>query len=142
MGGYVLTADRKVADYLINFAGELIYSTFMPPSQAGAAISAIDKVQKMSEKREHPCELGANLRYKLRTAGWETNSFDSQIVPVIIGDNAKTLEIKNRLQNAGIRVGAVRPPTVPPKTARLRISLHKKVTLEQLDELIKILNSC
>ena len=142
MGGYVLTSSIEVIDYLVNFAGELIYSTFIPPAQAGAALSAIELVRSLGKVREYPRKLGTNFRIQLRQAGWETNSFDSQIVPIIIGDNSETLKIKNILRNVGICVGAVRPPTVSPGKARLRLSLHAETTPEHIKELINILNSC
>jgi 8-amino-7-oxononanoate synthase len=63
----------------------------------------------------------------------------SPIVPVLIGDPVKTLELRNSLLQQGIMVGAVRPPTVPPNTSRLRISLHTNVTEDALEELGVIL---
>ena len=142
MGGYVLTMHRETVDYLINFAGELIYSTFLPPAQAGAALASIRLVQAMDEGRTYLRKLSISFRRKLAQAGWNSNEFDSQIVPIIIGDNIKTMVLRDKLNSEGIRVGAIRPPTVPPGTARLRISLHTEITTENIDNIIKILNSC
>lgn len=142
MGGYLLTSSREVVDYLINFAGELTYSTFLPPSSAGAALAAIDLVQTATDKRKKLKNLSKNIRDKLEKAGWKTNHFDSQIVPIIIGVNAEALKIRDRLQHFGIRLTSVRPPTVPKGSARLRLSLHTGVTEDHLQELLTILNSC
>lgn len=140
MGGYVLTNSRAVVDYLINYSGELIYSTFLSPAQAGAASAALDLVRNAKEKRDHLRSLAVRLRKELTDGGWTTNAFDSQIVPVIIGDIAKTMDLKNVLRKRGFLVGAVRPPTVSSGTSRLRISLHSKVTEEHLGELLSVLD--
>ena len=142
MGGYVLTSSTTTSDYLVNFAGELIYSTFMPPAQAGAAFSAIKLIQNMDEERKYLRTLGINFRKQLLNSGWETNSFDSQIVPIIIGENTKVIKIRDYLMKADIRVGAVRPPSVPSGTARLRISLNIKIMQEHLNKLVENLNLC
>ncbi len=141
-GGYILTAYQEVVDYLVNFAGELIYSTYLPPACTGSAIVAIDLVQTASDNREYLTNMSLKFRKDLENSGWKTNSFNSQIVPIMIGTNAETIRISNRLRNAGIRVSAVRPPTVPEGSARLRISLHTQVTQEHLQELLAILNTC
>lgn len=140
MGAYVLTSSAKVVDYLVNYAGEFIYSTFLSPGAAGAAAAAVDLLRNASGERGCLRLAARRFRQRLTGSGWATNAFDSQILPVIIGDIGKTLSLKNTLLERGFLVGAVRPPTVPAGTSRLRISLHSGVTDEHFDELLAVLN--
>ena len=73
--------------------------------------------------------------------GWQTNSFDSQVVPIILGDPKDTLELRNKLLEYGILVGAVRPPTVPKNSSRLRFSFHAGVGEGKVEKILGILNS-
>ncbi len=139
MGAYILTNSSIVKDYLINFSGELIYSTFLPPSCAAAAIQSIDIVKKSSKQRNGLRKLGVWFRNELLENGWNTNSFDSQIIPIIIKDSKKTVEICKKMYSSGIDLGAIRPPTVPNNTSRLRVSLHSGITEENLFNVLQIL---
>ena len=138
-GAYVLAKSETVVQTLTNFAGEYIYSTFLTPAQAGAATSAIEVIRKSDDKRRYIKSLAQNFRRRLVETGWETNDFDSPIVSIVMGDPNETLELRDRLMDHGILVGAVRPPTVPSGTSRLRISLHSDVTESQLNEFIDLL---
>lgn len=135
MGAYVVSDSRTLIDYLINRAGEHIYSTFLSPSQVGAAEAAVKVLQSSQTNREY---LHAISKYFRKVLG-STDISTSPIVPVLIGDPVKTMEIRNNLLQKGFLVGAVRPPTVPIDTSRLRISLHTDVTQEELDELGELL---
>lgn len=138
-GAYVLTSSKTIIDYLTNHAGEYIYSTFLSPAQAGAASSAIDIIRLAGNERNALREAGGKFRQQLVEAGWKTNDFDSPIVPIIIGDAGDTLALRDHLQEHGFLVGAVRPPTVPRGTSRLRVSLHSNVTETQLMEFLDAL---
>jgi 8-amino-7-oxononanoate synthase len=142
MGAYVLARDERVIAYLTNFSGEFIYSTFLPPAQAGAALAAIARVQASGKERQALRSMSKAFRQRLAELGWPADEGDSPIVPVITGDAGRAIEIRDRLLAAGILVGAVRPPTVPRGTARLRISLHSGVTEDDLDEIIRHLLAC
>ncbi len=142
MGAYVLARDERVIAYLTNFSGEFIYSTFLPPAQAGAALAAIARVQASGKERQALRSMSKAFRQRLAELGWPADEGDSPIVPVITGDAGRAIEIRDRLLAAGILVGAVRPPTVPRGTARLRISLHSGVTEDDLDEIIRHLMAC
>jgi 8-amino-7-oxononanoate synthase len=141
-GAYVLAQSPAVTDYLTNRAGELIYSTFMPPSQAGAAQAAISLLQNASEQRQTLRSLAIDLRRRLREAGWSVIQGDSPIVAVVLGDAQQTMVQRDRLLERGILVGAVRPPTVPKNTSRLRISLHTDVSATDIDLLLSVVGSC
>lgn len=139
MGAYVLTNTSTITDYLTNYSGEFIYSTFLSPAQAGAASAAIDIVRNSSDKRQQLRSLSAKFRQELTSQGWEQNTMESPIIPIVVGKTKSVLDLKKRFLKQGILVGAVRPPTVPEGTSRLRTSLHSGVTQEHLDEILKVL---
>ena len=127
LGGFTLFADACMKDYLINFAGEFIYSTYLPPACAAAAERAIRLVRAMDARRA-PLRLGSeSLRQNLNDLGLSVASGDSPVVPVVFGDTRKTCAMGDHLERQGIKVGVVRPPTVPHNTSRLRISLKPSV---------------
>jgi 8-amino-7-oxononanoate synthase len=138
-GAYVLAGSEAVVQTLTNIAGEYIYSTFLTPAQAGAASSAIEVIHNGEDKRRRLRSLAKNFRHRLAETGWESNDFDSPIVSIVIGDESETLKLRDRLFENGILVGAVRPPTVPRGTSRLRVSLHSEVTESQLDDFFDVL---
>ncbi len=139
MGAYILSDSPVIIDFLTNRAGEFIYSTFLSPAQAGSAESALKILQAEQEKREYLQEISRNLRVILNINGLEQGKYSSPIIPVLIGDALKTLELRNYLLEKGIIAGAVRPPTVSPHTSRLRLSLHTGVTQENLEELGRLI---
>jgi 8-amino-7-oxononanoate synthase len=139
-GAYVLTSSKTIVDYLTNHAGEYIYSTFLTPAQAGAASAAIDIINNGVDKRNGLRAVAKIFRQQLAKSGWETNDCDSPIVPIVVGDAGETLKLRNHLLERGFLVGAVRPPTVPRGTSRLRVSLHSDVSESQLTEFIDVLN--
>jgi 8-amino-7-oxononanoate synthase len=136
MGAYVLANNPTIIDYLTNEAGEYIYSTFLPPSQVGAALESIKLIKTFDEQRKNLRRLAKNFRDGLNQKSGE---FESPIIPVLIGDPQETLELRDQLLSNGILVGAVRPPTVPADSSRLRISLHTKINVALVDELLQLL---
>ena len=137
MGAYVLTNNPSIIDYLTNEAGEYIYSTFLPPSQVGAALESIKLIKTFDEQRKTLRSLSKYLREGLNQYSVE---MESPIIPVLIGDPQETIELRDQLLSKGILVGAVRPPTVPANSSRLRISLHSKINEALVDELLKLLD--
>ena len=140
MGGYILTDNQAVIDYLINTAGEFIYSTFLPPAQAGAAEAAIGIAQSMAAERKSIRANAVWFRKELQNAGWETNNFDSQIVPLIVGKAKMAEDLSGFLLEKGILASAIRPPTVQIDSSRLRFSIHSGVTRQNLNEILELLN--
>ena len=137
MGAYVLTNNPSIIDYLTNEAGEYIYSTFLPPSQVGAALESIKLIKTFDEQRKNLRSLSKYFREGLNQYSVE---MESPIIPVLIGDPQETIELRDQLLSKGILVGAVRPPTVPANSSRLRISLHSKINEALVDELLKLLD--
>ncbi len=137
-GGYV-AASRRMAEYLINTARSFIYSTALPPPVIAANLAALQVVKTESFRRTTLLENAAFLRESLAAKGLDVKG-SSQIVPVIVGDAGPAVEMSKRLQEEGFWVLAIRPPTVPPKQARLRFSLnfgHKRLDLERLVDVIR-----
>ncbi len=142
MGAFILTDSQVVTDYLINFAGELIYSTFMPPTAAGAALAALDQIKSSQQQSQDLRALSRTLRKQLIDDGHKTIDGDSPIVPVIFDEPEQVLKIQEQLLEAGIAVAAVRPPTVPIGESRLRLSLHTGLNSSHLDEFLNVANQC
>ncbi|MCH2038090.1 MAG: 8-amino-7-oxononanoate synthase [Rickettsiales bacterium] len=133
-GGYV-AASLDVIDYLRNTSRTAIYNTALPPAVIAAAHQAIKHIHANPEIATVALE---NAKLFCLTAGLA--EAQSTIVPVIIGDNDKTLAIAKTLRDEGFLVSAIRPPTVPTNTARLRFtfsSLHQKDDIVQVGQLIK-----
>ena len=137
MGAYVLTNNPTIIEYLTNEAGEYVYSTFLPPSQVGAALESIKLIRTFGEQRKKLMRLSKYFRDGLNLKSGE---MESPIIPVLIGDPRETLELRDKLLSKGILVGAVRPPTVPADSSRLRISLHSNINEALVDELLKLLD--
>ena len=135
-GGF-LAADRCVIDYLVNKARPFIYTTAPLVCNSAAGICAVEIIEKAKDRRKRLKQNADYLRERLNKLGFNTGTSTSHIIPVIIGDNKKTLEISERLLEKGFLVVAIRPPTVAPGTARLRISVQCDHTREQIDGLCR-----
>lgn len=121
-GAYV-AGSRVLIEYLHNRARSFIFSTALPPPVLGAIREAVRIVQEEAEPRTYLRQQAAAFRHRLQTAGFDTLGSASQIVPVLLGDNARALEFAAALRDHGLFAVAIRPPTVPPGTARVRFSL-------------------
>ncbi len=121
-GGYV-ACSTAMRDWLINHARSLIYTTALPPAVVAASLAALQILETEPDRGAAVLARAKYFRERLRAVGADTLQSASQIVPVLTGDNARTLRVAERLRADGIIVGAMRPPTVPPGKARLRFSL-------------------
>ena len=122
LGGYV-AGDQRLIDYLHNRARSFIYSTAMPPPVLGAIGAALDVISQEPEHRRYLLDEAKSFRETLTQAGFDLLGSETQIVPVLVGENARTLEFAGRLRERGILAVAFRPPTVTPGQARVRFSL-------------------
>ena len=112
----------------------------MPDGWLEAALeAALEIMRSDAQRRERLLELSRRLRGQLRAQGLDSLDSAGPIVPVILGDNRRALAVARRLREQGMDVRALRPPTVPSGTARLRISVHANHTDEQLDRLCRVL---
>jgi 8-amino-7-oxononanoate synthase len=124
-GAYTLFRDAGLRDHLVNQAGEFIYSTALPPANAAAAQAALARIRDLAPAQPDWHQAAREFRAGLRREGWTAPEGDSPIVPVRLDDEGAALALAESLRGAGIRVGAVRPPTVPAGTSRLRLSLKR-----------------
>lgn len=131
LGGYV-AGDRRLIEYLHNRARSFIYSTAMPPPVLGAIAAALDIAANEPERRGYLLSEAANFRQTLTRAGLDILGSETQIVPVLVGDNAPTLKLAARLRERGLMAVALRPPTVPPGRSRVRFSLSAAHSPEDL----------
>jgi 8-amino-7-oxononanoate synthase len=136
LGGYV-SGDIDLISYLRNKARSFMYTTALPPAVCAASIAGINLIQEDHSMRE---SLWYNVRFikdKLRSLNINMVSSQSQIIPILIGDAQKAVEISKLLYEKGILIPAIRPPTVPANSSRLRMtvmSLHTQDDLERLFE--------
>ena len=136
MGAYVLTNLLPIIEYLTNKAGEYIYSTFLSPYHTGVALASIDVVKNAHEKRESIKLLSSWLRNRLIEYIDVQTNYNTPIIPLIVGSNNSALKLQRLFLNNGTLVGAVRPPTVPLDSSRIRLSLNSELSKEKLEPLI------
>ena len=140
-GAAILCSD-SVADYLLQFARHLIYSTSMPPAQAEAlrAALAVIRSPEGDERREKLAMLIQRFRAGMTNPDLLLAQSDSAIQPLIVGDNQKALQLAQTLRDRGCWVTAIRPPTVPVGTARLRLTLTQAHEAQDIDRLLEVLH--
>lgn len=135
IGGFV-AGSRQFIDWLINTAGAFIYTTALPPAACAAAMAAIELVQREPQRRTRLLSLAGRLRQELEEqVGLDLGGSNSQIVPLMVGEAARAVELSARLEREGFLIPAIRPPTVPRGRARLRISLSSDHAESDIDRL-------
>lgn len=140
-GAYTLFRDEALRDYLLNTAGEFIYSTALPPTNVAAATAAVARVRKLAVEQDEWHARSRLFRVNLRNAGWNVPDGDSPIVPIRLDDATAALVGAERLRQEGIVVAAVRPPTVPAGTSRLRVSLKRTFRSADADRVLAALDA-
>lgn len=139
VSGAAVLCSADVADYLLQFARHLIYSTAIPPAQACTLSAALRVIRSGEERRER---LRRNIAdFRLGAARLPLGLRDSQtaIQPLIVGENARTLELAARMRERGFWLTAIRPPTVPAGSARLRVTLTADHTRDDIAALLEAL---
>ena len=122
LGGFV-TCDAAVTDYLVNRARPFIFTTGLPPASLAAAATALEVSQDEPWRRERVTALAARLRAELSAAGFAVPAGDTPIIPVLVGDEERAVRLSERLLDAGVFVPAIRTPSVPRGSARLRLTV-------------------
>ena len=133
-GAYV-AGSQMLIDYLVNACGGFIFSTAPPPAMLGAIDAALDLVPGMDAERATLAAHGDHLRARLNAAGVGTADSSTQIVPAIVGEAADALALAAVLAADGLLAAAIRPPTVPPGTSRLRLALRATHATADIDRL-------
>ena len=135
-GAYV-AGSGALRELLINRCRSFIFTTSLPPSIMAMAIAAIDLVQREPKRREMLWRNCRALKLGLSGLGFSLAGSQSPILPLIIGDTDKCMQFSERLLEKGIFAQGIRPPTVPPGTSRLRITLMATHTADHLDRAIE-----
>jgi len=139
MGGYgaYIACSKVLKEYLVNRCGSFIYTTALPPGVYGAVSAAVELVQtdEFREVRRKLLEKSAKFADELKRNGFDVGNTSTPVIPVILRDTEKTVRISQNLLKKGMLAVAIRPPTVPEGTARLRISLNAEHTEEDLERL-------
>ena len=121
--GAFIAGSQSLIDLLVNRARSLIYTTALPPPVVAAGDAARDVVAREPERRARLAAISAELRELLRALGFEIPAGEGPIIPVIAGSSERALAWSRELLERGVFVPAIRPPTVPAGTARLRVTL-------------------
>jgi len=136
VAGAAVAGSADLIEYLVNRARTWIYTTAQPPMLAAAALKSLELMAAGVERRAHLQALIGHLRTRLAQFPWQLMDSFTPIQPLVVGDNATALRLSQQLAQRGIWLPAIRPPTVPEGTARLRISLSAAHRLEDIDELV------
>ncbi|WP_206603114.1 8-amino-7-oxononanoate synthase [Leptolyngbya ohadii] len=139
--GAFVACSRKLRDYLINCCPGFIYTTALPPAVIGAIDAALDLIPNLDTERQHLTKQSQNLRDRLQAMGYSTLNSDTQIVPIVVGESARTLELSQALEAKDILAVAIRPPTVPEGSARIRLALSSQHQEEHLERLFEALEA-
>jgi 8-amino-7-oxononanoate synthase len=139
--GAFVACSEVLKQFLVNRARSFIFSTALPPYLAAQVSASINIVREADDLRARLHSLAAALQAQLRAQGWNTGNSASQIVPVILGSNELALATAARLQRACFAVRAIRPPSVPEGTSRLRLSLNARLSFEDLQRLTQALGT-
>ncbi|HXD16011.1 MAG TPA: 8-amino-7-oxononanoate synthase [Vicinamibacterales bacterium] len=139
--GAFVAGPAWAIDYLVQRARPFVFSTAPPPSLAAALDASLDIVEGEPQRRARLRATVERLRARLATAGVPAGAGSSHIIPIFIGDNAAAIAVAEALQADGFDVRAIRPPSVPPGTARLRISVNVNLTDDLIDRFVPALAS-
>ena len=139
-GAYTLFHNPDLREFIINEAGEFIYSTYLSPIAAAVADAAISRIRELSTDQTNWRKASRKFREQLRSNGWEVPEGDSPIVPVLIGESDDLLSLATFLKERNILAGAVRPPTVPAGSSRIRFSLKRTFSTETSETIVRTLH--
>jgi 8-amino-7-oxononanoate synthase len=139
--GAFVAGERELIDTLVQRARTYIYTTATPPLIACALLKSLELIEREEWRRTHLAQLVAALKAGLRDAPWRLMPSDTAIQPLLIGESRDALAVSETLAAQGLLVPAIRPPTVPRGTARLRISLSADHRLEDIARLVAALTS-
>jgi 8-amino-7-oxononanoate synthase len=141
VGGAFAAGPNWAIEYLVQRARSFVFSTAAPPAMAHALLASLDLIHDEPERRVRLRADARFLRQQLRNAGVDAADNPSHIVPIHIGPNAAAMAVAAALQAEGFDVRAIRPPTVPPGTARLRVSVHVDVGRPALERFVALVSA-
>lgn len=143
--GGVITAKQEIIDTLINRARSFIYTTAAPPAQAAVIGAALDVLRDEPWRRKRLAQIAFRLKNELTALGWATGSADQKavtpIVPLIVGEAEAAVRLSDHLRGCGFFAPAIRPPTVAPHAARVRLGLRADLEDDDIDQLLGALKT-
>jgi 8-amino-7-oxononanoate synthase len=137
--GAFVAGSNELIETLIQLARPYIYTTALPPAVAATTIASLDVIAEEAWRRDHLKSLIGYFKTEAALANIELMPSDTPIQPIVVGDAQKALDISAALQDQGVMVTAIRPPTVPEGTSRLRVTFSAEHTFEHLDKLLEAL---
>ena len=140
VAGAFVAGEQVVIDYLIQKANSYVYSTPAPPALSATLSASVNLIEQGDHLRSHLRTLIAYLKDNLNCRKWQLMPSDTAVQPLVVGGNHEALALSEYLQSCGVLVPAIRPPTVPVGTSRLRISLSAAHSIEDIKKLIKVLH--
>ncbi len=140
VAGAFVAGEQVVIDYLIQTAKSYVYSTPAPPALSATLAASINLIEQGDDLRAHLQNLITTLKQNLQLKKWQLSPSETAVQPLIVGSNHAALALSEHLQKQGILVPAIRPPTVPVNTARLRISLSSAHSKSDVIQLAKAIN--
>ncbi|MDE0798352.1 MAG: 8-amino-7-oxononanoate synthase [Nitrosomonadaceae bacterium] len=135
VSGAFIAGQEVVIETLIQYARSYIYTTAMPPLLSYALLKSLALIKGEGWRRKKLMQLTEHLKKDLKLLRWNLLPSDTPIQPIIIGGNREVMQVRNALQDKGILVSAIRPPTVPKNSARLRISLSAAHSIKDVERL-------
>jgi 8-amino-7-oxononanoate synthase len=138
VAGAFVAGEQVVIDYLIQKANSYVYSTPAPPALSATLSAAVTLIENGNDLRAHLRILISILKANLDLKNWHLLPSDTAVQPLVIGGNREALALSEHLQAQSILVPAIRPPTVPMNTARLRISLS---AAHSVDDVLRLANA-
>ncbi|MCZ8014934.1 MAG: 8-amino-7-oxononanoate synthase [Limnobacter sp.] len=139
VSGAYIACSEIFKQYLVNRCTGFVYSTAPSPFVIGAVARALEIIPQMETERTALHLAAEQLRGQVHALGFDTGLSNTHIVPLVVGSAEACLELKSHLQQAGIRTSAVRPPTVPPNAARVRLALNTGHSDELYSQLLECL---
>jgi 8-amino-7-oxononanoate synthase len=139
--GGLVCGSKVLCDFLINHARTLIFSTAMPAYFAEQIRAALRLAKPMNRERELLLKNSRSLAAFLRADGWDLSGTASQVIPIVVGSNEDALAVAHFLRERGFAIRAIRPPTVPMGSARLRLSLTALISATELQRLRECLKA-
>ena len=140
VSGAFVAGEEVVIETLIQYASSYIYTTAMPPLLAFTLLKSLVLIKQEEWRRKKLIQLTKLLKKKLQTLCWELLPSETPIQPILIGGNKKVMELSRALREQYILISAIRPPTVPVDSARLRISLSASHSTNDIEKLVKALH--
>ena len=138
-GGAMVAVDGVLGEYLLQFCGGYRYSTALAPALAAATLANLQRLPGLEPERQALLARAWQLRQRLVALGYPRPPGHGPVVPVLVGDEEVAMALQRRLEEAGLLVTAIRPPTVPQGTARLRVVLRHGQPPRAMDILVQTL---